>query len=89
MNYRVIEGKGPLFEEKFNAVLGALESAAGHTASQLYRDVNEESSYLIVSEWSQEKAFMDFIQSSAFKAVTDWGKESILSDRPRHKIYKH
>ena len=88
MNYRVIEGKGPLFEEKFNAVLGALQSAASHTASQLYRDVNEGCSYLIVSEWSTEKAFMDFIRSPAFKEVTDWGKESILSDRPKHKIYK-
>ncbi|HBL47533.1 MAG TPA: antibiotic biosynthesis monooxygenase, partial [Planctomycetaceae bacterium] len=40
-------------------------------------------------EWSDEQAFKDFIQSDAFRAVTNWGKEEILSDRPRHKIYKH
>jgi len=89
MNYRVLEGKQQEFEEKFNAVLEALNGAAGHSGSQLYRDVNDRSSYLIVSEWSDEQAFQDFIQSQAFRDVTNWGKEQILSDRPRHKIYKH
>jgi heme-degrading monooxygenase HmoA len=44
---------------------------------------------LIVSEWSEEQAFNEFIRSDAFRAVTNWGKEQILSDRPRHKVYKH
>ncbi len=89
MNYHVIEGKQQLFEDKFNAVLAALKAAAGHTDSRLYKDINDHASYLIVSEWSDEKAFTDFIQSQAFRDVTTWGKEQILSDRPRHKIYKH
>ena len=88
MNYQVIEGKGQEFEDKFNAVMSALEGADGHTTSALYKDVNEALSYLIVSEWSDEEAFTAFIQSEAFRAVTNWGKEQILSDRPRHKIYK-
>ena len=29
------------------------------------------------------------VPSKAFRDVTNWGKEQILSDRPRHKIYKH
>lgn len=89
MDYHVLPGKQPDFEEKFNSVLGALRGAAGHTESKLYRDVSDDASYLIVSQWSEEKAFTDFIHSQAFREVTNWGKEQILSGRPQHKIYKH
>lgn len=89
MNYHVIAGKQQEFEDKFSAVLSALQAAAGHTDSHLYRDVADDASYLIVSEWSDENAFTAFIHSQAFRDVTTWGKEQILSDRPRHKIYKH
>ena len=89
MNYHEIEGKQADFEEKFAAVITALEAADGHTSSTLWKDVSDSASYLITSEWSEEEAFMSFIQSQAFKDVTTWGKEQILSDRPRHKIYKH
>ena len=89
MNYHVIEGKQADFEEKFAAVITALEAADGHTSSTLWKDVSDSASYLITREWSEEDAFMSFIQSQAFKDVTTWGKEQILSDRPRHKIYKH
>ena len=89
MNYHVLEGKQQEFEEKFNAVIAALEAAEGHSESVLYQDINDRASYLITSEWSDEKAFTEFIQSQAFKDVTNWGKEQILSDRPRHKIYKN
>ncbi len=89
MNYHVIEGKQADFEQKFAAVIGALSTAEGHSHSRLWKDVSDGASYLITSEWSDEQAFRDFIQSQAFKDVTDWGKEQILSGRPQHKIYKH
>jgi heme-degrading monooxygenase HmoA len=89
MNYHVISGKQREFEEKFAGVIGALKAAQGHTRSTLWKDVGDDASYLITSEWSDEQAFRDFIQSQAFKDVTDWGKEQILSDRPQHKIYRH
>ena len=89
MNYHVIDGKEQEFEDKFNAVMGALEGADGHTTSALYKDTNDAQSYLIVSEWSSEEAFTAFIRSEDFRAVTDWGKEQILSGRPQHKIYKN
>ncbi len=89
MNYHVIAGKQQEFEDKFAAVMGALRAADGHTASSLWKDVADDASYLITSEWSDEQAFKDFIQSDAFRAVTTWGKEQILSGRPQHKIYKH
>ncbi len=89
MNYHVIDGKQQDFEEKFAAVISALEAAEGHTTSTLWKDVSDTASYLITSEWSEEQAFTDFIRSDAFRSVTDWGKEEILSGRPQHKIYKH
>ncbi len=89
MNYHVIPGKQQDFENKFAAVMGALRSAQGHTSSTLWKDVSDDASYLITSEWSEEQAFLDFIHSQAFKDVTTWGKEQILSGRPQHKIYKH
>lgn len=88
MNYRVIEGKQHDFEEKFAAVLKALNAAENHESSNLWRDTADDASYLITSEWSDEAAFTDFIRSEEFREVTNWGKEQILADRPRHKIYK-
>ena len=89
MNYHVLPGKQKEFEEKFHAVIGALKAAAGHTTSKLWKDVSDDASYLITSEWSEEQAFLDFIHGQAFRDVTNWGKEQILSGRPQHKIYKH
>jgi len=89
MNYHVIPGKQQEFEDKFAAVIGALESAEGHSTSTLWRSVSDDASYLITSEWSDEQAFQDFIHSQAFRDVTNWGKEQILAGRPQHKIYKN
>lgn len=89
MNYHVIEGKQQDFEDKFAAVIDALNAAEGHTNSTLWKDTADSASYLITSEWSDEAAFMSFIQSDAFRSVTNWGKEQILSGRPQHKIYKN
>ena len=89
MNYHVLAGKQKEFEEKFQAVIGALKAAAGHTTSTLWKDVSDDASYLITSEWSEEQAFHAFIHSQGFRDVTNWGKEQILSGRPQHKIYKH
>ena len=88
MNYHVIEGKQQDFEDKFAAVIEALRAAEGHRSSTLWKDVSDNASYLITSEWSEEQAFTDFIRSDAFRAVTNWGKEQILSGRPQHKIYR-
>jgi heme-degrading monooxygenase HmoA len=88
MNYQVIEGKQQEFENKFAAVIDALRVAEGHSTSTLWKDVSDNASYLITSEWSNEQAFTDFIHSDAFRAVTSWGKEQILSGRPQHKIYR-
>ena len=63
MNYHVLPGKQKEFEEKFQAVIGALKAAAGHTTSTLWKDVSDDASYLITSEWSEEQAFLDFIHS--------------------------
>ena len=72
-----------------DGVIDALKAAPGHTNSTLWKDVSDDASYLITSEWSDETAFQEFIRSDAFRAVTNWGKEQILSGRPQHKVYKH
>jgi heme-degrading monooxygenase HmoA len=89
MNYKVLPGKQAEFEGKFAAVLAALNAADGHTQSNLWRDVADDASYMITSEWSDQEAFTAFIQSPAFREVTNWGKEQILAGRPQHKVYKH
>ena len=89
MNYHVLPDKQQDFETKFAGVVAALKVSKGHTQSTLWRDVADDASYLITSEWSDEQAFTDFIHSQAFRDVTNWGKEQILSGRPQHKIYKH
>lgn len=88
MNYHVIAGKQSDFESKFRDVISALEAADGHMSSKLWKDVSDDASYLITSEWSSEQQFQDFIRSKAFQDVTNWGKEQILSSRPQHKIYR-
>ena len=89
MNYNVIEGKQQDFKDKFAAVIGALNAADGHTSSTLWNDVANDRSFMITSEWDDEKAFGAFIQSDAFRTVTDWGKEQILAGRPSHKIFRN
>ena len=89
MNYHVIAGKQTDFEAKFETVIKALRTADGHSSSTLWKDVSDDASYLISSEWSDEQAFLEFIHSQAFKDVTNWGKEQILSGRPQHKIYRN
>lgn len=88
MNYKVLPGKQQDFEQKFAAVLEALKAAPDHKTSTLWRDVADDASYLITSEWASEQAFAAFIQSQAFRDVTNWGKEQILAGRPQHKVYK-
>ena len=88
MNYQVLVGKNQEFEDKFRAVLEAMETMTDHDESHLFKDVNDENSYLIVSNWSDEAAFAAFIKSDSFKEVTSHGMENLLADRPRHKVYK-
>jgi heme-degrading monooxygenase HmoA len=88
MNYKMLPGKGEVFEKAFANVLEVMKEMEGHSASFLYKDVNDPLSYLIVSDWSSEEAFNGFIQSKKFRDVANWGKENILAGRPTHTVYK-
>jgi heme-degrading monooxygenase HmoA len=88
MNYKVIPGKGEVFENAFRSVLKVMEEMEGHTKSFLYKDVDDANSYLIVSDWSSEDAFNGFIRSEKFANVVNWGKENILAGRPSHTVYR-
>lgn len=89
MNYKVLPGKGEIFENAFAKVLKAMEGMEGHSKSHLYQDVFEPGSYLIASDWSDKAKFDAFIASDAFRNVANWGKEKILAGRPEHKVYEH
>ena len=89
MNYQVLPGKNELFEQVFRAVLKEMDTMDGHTKTHLYRDVADEQSYLIVSEWSSREAFDGFIASPKFRGVTNFGTEQVLAGRPSHQVYEH
>lgn len=89
MNYKVVPGKDETFMNACKGVIRAMEGIEGHSKSFLYRDVEDDLSFLIVSEWSDQEAFDGFIRSDEFKKVTSWGKEQILAGRPSHTVYKH
>jgi heme-degrading monooxygenase HmoA len=89
MNYKVLPGKGDEFVQKFRAVLSVINETSGHEKSNLFQDVDDPRTFLIVSNWSELNAFQNFIQSQSFKDVTSFGKENILAERPSHKVYKN
>ena len=61
-------------------VIGALKAAAGHTTSTLWKDVSDDASYLITSEWSEEQAFLDFIHSQAFRRLRTGARSRFSQD---------
>jgi heme-degrading monooxygenase HmoA len=88
MNYYVREGKERVFEDACRSVLDVLREAEGHEESKIYRCIESgDPEYLIVSRWSDEQAFRDFIASDRFRKVTNWGAQNILSGPPRHTTY--
>jgi heme-degrading monooxygenase HmoA len=92
MNYFVIPGKEQIFEDACTKVIETMGGIDGHDTSSLYRQIAKAESepiYLIVSRWTQESAFNEFIASDAFKKVTNWGALNILSGRPQHTTYQH
>jgi heme-degrading monooxygenase HmoA len=89
MNYTVLPGKEEVFETAFRNVINAMKDMAGHTVTKMYRDIDNARSYVILSDWSDRKAFDDFIASDAFRKVANWGKEQILAGRPAHNYYEH
>ena len=89
MNYEVIEGKEQVFEDACAKVVETMQGIDGHSESAIYKQVGaKQPAYLIVSRWSSEQAFSDFVASDAFKKVTNWGAENILRGRPRHTTYQ-
>jgi quinol monooxygenase YgiN len=87
MNYRVLEDKQDAFIKMFDKVLEIMGQDPGHRQSNLYRDVHDPCSFLIVSDWADRGAFDAFIRSETFAKVANWGKEKILAGRPSHRVY--
>ncbi|HKC51293.1 MAG TPA: antibiotic biosynthesis monooxygenase family protein [Myxococcota bacterium] len=89
MNYSVRPGKEKIFEDACARVIQTMGGIDGHADSHLFREVGEAArQYLIVSTWSSEEAFRDFVASETFRKVTNWGAENILEGRPSHTVYR-
>lgn len=87
MNYQVLPGKEELFESVFKKVLHVMGNLEGHVKTNLYRDVDNAGSYMILSEWTDRGNFDAFIASDQFRSVANWGKEQVLATRPSHQYY--
>jgi heme-degrading monooxygenase HmoA len=87
MHYEVREGKEGEFEAGFLSTLKVMEGMAGHVESHMYRDIQVEGSYVILSQWKSKGDFDAFLKSKEFSAAVAWGKAEILRGRPRHKVY--
>ena len=87
MNYQIIEGKNEMFESVFAKVLEVMGKLDGHVKTNLFVDVVDRQSYLILPEWQTRQQFSEFIQSEQFKNVANWGKEQVLATRPSHQYY--
>lgn len=87
MNYQIRENKETAFVTKFSLVLDVMRGMPGHVKTDLYQNVFEDRSYLVVSEWETRDTFDHFVQSDAFRKVADWGAANILASRPKHEVY--
>jgi heme-degrading monooxygenase HmoA len=87
MDYKIVPGKDGEFLAVFRKVIGIMEGLEGHTRTTLYRDVDAEHDYLVVSEWTDRGAFESFIASDRFKNVAAWGRETVLRATPKHEVY--
>ncbi|AGA29311.1 antibiotic biosynthesis monooxygenase family protein [Singulisphaera acidiphila] len=87
MYYDVIPEKTTLFTAKFQEVIELMKTIEGHKSSFLYQRFDDPNSFAILSEWTDQQAFLDFIRSDTFRQVTTWGREQILRSMPKHKIY--
>lgn len=89
MNYYVIPGKEEPFEAACAKVIDTMGGIEGHDTSEIYRQLGDKDPvYLILSRWSKETAFDEFVASDAFKKVTNWGAQNILRARPQHTTYR-
>ncbi|MFG0330992.1 MAG: antibiotic biosynthesis monooxygenase family protein [Phycisphaerales bacterium] len=88
MNYEVIPGKDDAFVAMCDKVIEVMADMPGHQKTRLFRDVRDDHSYLIMSEWSDEDAFNAFIASDQFRQVTQWGQSNVLAARPHHEIFR-
>lgn len=85
--YDVRPGQEQVFEDTVDDVINLLSKNSGHVKSFLYRDVKNPRSYAIISEWSSQTDFTEFVRSDIFHQVTEFGKDRVLEQRPRHKVY--
>ncbi len=76
------EGK-PIFEERFKREHPAMESTPGFIAFRLLRPIGSDT-YIILSEWEDNKAFDTYKHDPAFKAAYDSTQNDIVAGPAFH-----
>ena len=67
--------------------VGIMADMPGHAETHLYRDVEAEHDYLVVSEWTDEAAFNLFIESDRFNVAGQVSLGAAGRGRPRdHRV---
>ena len=80
MYYDVIPDKASLFTAKFREVIDVLSTIPGHKATYLYQRVDDPNSFAVMSEWTDQDAFMTFIRSETFRSVTSWALAPVTDE---------
>ncbi|CAN5412405.1 antibiotic biosynthesis monooxygenase [soil metagenome] len=62
----VAEGSGDELAKRFAARAGAVDGAAGFEGFELLQPTDERLTWLVITRWSDEAAFTDWLNSRAF-----------------------
>ena len=87
MTFKIVLGKEEQFEDAYKKILNVLNHAEGHSGSRLYRDSEDPSTFLLMSEWLDQRAFDICIDSKQYREAVDWNREQILAGKIHHRIF--
>ena len=74
------------FLEKVAEVNVLVQALRGHQETVLAKVVDQPCTYLVLSAWTDEQAFLAFLQSDVFNATKAWGRD-VLEEMPRHTFW--
>ena len=57
------------FEERFRQRAGQVEKQPGFLRMEIMRPVEDDTPYLVMTVWQDEKAFLNWVKSEDFKAA--------------------
>ncbi len=86
LQYAVKPEREEEFLERVAAVNMFVQSLRGHRETVLAKVVSQPCTYLVLSAWTDEQAFLAFLRSDMFNATKAWGRD-VLEEVPRHTFW--